>query len=151
MGAAGDDDDRRGTGAGFITTWIHRHADDYVGEHSLGHVALAFVAAAVVAGLLYSLTTSRRKINGRLPPGPAPLPILGNLTALSGLPHRSLEKLARKYGGLVYLRLGYDSFSLAPCHRISQGAFTTFPLGTIPSCVWEKCKNPLQKEGIVPK
>lgn len=105
---AGDDDDRR-TGAG-VASWIHRHADDYAGEHSLGHVVLALVAAAVVAGLLYSLTSRRKQSNGNLPPGPAPLPILGNLTALSGLPHRSLEKLARKYGGLVYLRLGYGSF-----------------------------------------
>ena len=109
MGAG--DDDRR-TGAG-VASWIHRHADYYVGEHSWERVALAFVAAAVVAGLLYSLT-SRRKTSSRLPPGPAPLPILGNLTALSGLPHRSLEKLARKYGGLVYLRLGYGSFCVSP-------------------------------------
>ena len=33
----------------------------------------------------------------------------------------------------------------------AQGGFTTFPLGTIPSCVWKKCKNSLQKEGIMPK
>jgi hypothetical protein len=32
-----------------------------------------------------------------------------------------------------------------------KGGFTTFPLGTIPSCVWEKCKKFLQKEGIMPK
>ena len=105
--------DGLGTGAG-VATWIHRHVDSYVGEHSWGRVALALVAAAVIAQLLYRLTSGRKISSSKLPPGPAPLPILGNLTALSGLPHRSLEKLARKYGGLVYLRLGYGSFSVLP-------------------------------------
>jgi hypothetical protein len=123
---AWDDDDRR-TGAG-VASWIHRHADDYAGEHSLGHVVLALVAAAVVAGLLYSLTSRRKQINGDLPPGPAPLPILGNLTALSGLPHRSLEKLARKYGGLVYLRLGYGSFYL----RLTEFLSSLLPRSSLP-------------------
>ena len=45
----------------------------------------------------------RRK---QLPPGPKPWPVLGNLPALTGLPYRSLQKLATKYGGLMYLRLG---------------------------------------------
>ena len=33
----------------------------------------------------------------------------------------------------------------------SQGGFKTFPLGTIPSGVWEKRKNSLQKEGFMSK
>ncbi|CAM6128769.1 unnamed protein product [Calypogeia fissa] len=41
-----------------------------------------------------------------LPPGPWPLPILGNLTALGARPHESLQKLSKTYGPLMYLRLG---------------------------------------------
>ncbi|CAN6251299.1 unnamed protein product [Urochloa humidicola] len=43
----------------------------------------------------------------RLPPGPAPLPVIGNLLDVaSRLPHRSLARLAERYGPLMTLRLG---------------------------------------------
>ena len=65
-------------------------------------VALALVVAALVAKIIIGSTVRSKK----LPPGPTPWPVLGNIASLAGLPHRSLEKLARQYGGLMYLRLG---------------------------------------------
>ncbi|RWR79165.1 cytochrome P450 84A1-like protein [Cinnamomum micranthum f. kanehirae] len=44
---------------------------------------------------------------GKLPPGPLRLPILGNMRLMDQLTHRGLAKLSEKYGGLVYLRLGF--------------------------------------------
>uniref|UniRef100_A0A0E0REV8 Cytochrome P450 family protein n=1 Tax=Oryza rufipogon TaxID=4529 RepID=A0A0E0REV8_ORYRU len=42
-----------------------------------------------------------------LPPGPRPLPVIGNLLDVAGeLPHRSLSRVAQRYGPLVTLRLG---------------------------------------------
>jgi len=41
------------------------------------------------------------------PPGPPNWPIVGSLFYLSKLPHRSLELLAKKYGPIMYMRLGY--------------------------------------------
>ncbi|XP_077221291.1 cytochrome P450 84A1-like [Tasmannia lanceolata] len=40
------------------------------------------------------------------PPGPTPLPIIGNMLMMDQLTHRGLAKLAQNYGGLLYLRLG---------------------------------------------
>lgn len=74
---------------------------DFV-EANVGKVAVTVVFALLFAKYLLGATMGRRK----LPPGPTPWPIIGNIASLSGLPHRSLEKLSRHYGGLMYLSLG---------------------------------------------
>ncbi|GAB2274054.1 hypothetical protein Dimus_008824 [Dionaea muscipula] len=44
--------------------------------------------------------------NKRLPPGPSPLPIVGNLFDLGAKPHQSLAKLAKIHGPIFSLRIG---------------------------------------------
>jgi cytochrome P450 len=56
----------------------------------------------------FSLLLIRRitKPNYKLPPGPTPLPIIGNLLALGQKPHNSLAKLAKIHGPLMSLKFG---------------------------------------------
>lgn len=43
---------------------------------------------------------------GRLPPGPFPWPVIGNLHQLKPPVHRTLTELAHKYGPIMFLHLG---------------------------------------------
>ncbi|XP_042507296.1 cytochrome P450 84A1-like [Macadamia integrifolia] len=55
--------------------------------------------------LLGVLVRTRRKLP--YPPGPKGLPIIGNMNMMDQLTHRGLAKLAKQYGGLLHLRLGF--------------------------------------------
>lgn len=52
----------------------------------------------------FFLSRFRRK---RYPPGPWGWPVIGNMGLMDQLTHRGLAKLAKKYGGIFHMRMGY--------------------------------------------
>lgn len=67
------------------------------------------LSAATGLGILafvYWILNKGRRNGRRLPPGPYPWPIIGNLHQLRLPVHRALKELADKYGPIMFLRLG---------------------------------------------
>ncbi|CAL4916498.1 unnamed protein product [Urochloa decumbens] len=64
----------------------------------------------VLASLLLLVSTlhRRRRLSRKynLPPGPRPLPVIGNLNLIGPLPHQSVHELSKSYGPLMSLRYG---------------------------------------------
>ncbi|KAL8536929.1 hypothetical protein ACS0TY_012205 [Phlomoides rotata] len=65
--------------------------------------AIVIALALMGLGWTWFLSSSRR---GKLPPGPKPLPVVGNLLQLGDAPHQTLAKLSKTYGPLMSLHLG---------------------------------------------
>ncbi|GAB4856964.1 hypothetical protein Ancab_040506 [Ancistrocladus abbreviatus] len=56
---------------------------------------------------LLSVLKRSKFIPKRLPPGPLPLPIVGNLFLIGSKPHKAFTELAKVYGPLFTVELGY--------------------------------------------
>uniref|UniRef100_A0A3Q4HXM8 Uncharacterized protein n=1 Tax=Neolamprologus brichardi TaxID=32507 RepID=A0A3Q4HXM8_NEOBR len=72
---------------------------------------MEFSATVILAGLILALlwlfSVKRRKY--RLPPGPAPLPLLGNLPQIDkNVPFKSILKFSETYGPVMTLYMGWQ-------------------------------------------
>lgn len=69
-------------------------------------ILLALILAATTS-FLSILFFKRNSSQQKLPPGPKPWPIIGNMTNLLGSSlHKSLHSLSRKYGEIMLIKLG---------------------------------------------
>ncbi|XP_027125480.1 flavonoid 3'-monooxygenase-like [Coffea arabica] len=69
-------------------------------------LALIFITP-LLAFLLYSIIKKSGNPTKPLPPGPKPWPVIGNLPHMGTKPHHSLAAMAKTYGPLMHLRLGF--------------------------------------------
>ncbi|KAF8720955.1 hypothetical protein HU200_023362 [Digitaria exilis] len=92
-------------------------------EH--GQVWLLWATLAAVS-LLYFLSSLRRRHSSgrRLPPGPRPLPVIGNALDLRGNLHQTLARLARTYGPVMRLQLGPVPAVAISSREAAMEAFT---------------------------
>nr|AKI33939.1 cytochrome P450 76AD1-like protein [Abronia nealleyi] len=69
---------------------------------------LTIVMLVSIVFFLYSLLKMMfiTHSNAQLPPGPKPMPLIGNILEIGEKPHRSFANLAKSHGPLMSLRLG---------------------------------------------
>ncbi|XP_066463037.1 cytochrome P450 2C16-like [Eleutherodactylus coqui] len=85
--------------------------------------ATTLLLIVFIVFILLSLTQARKgKSNGNLPPGPTPLPILGNILQLDGNEvFKSLNKLSEKYGPVYTIHMGMDPVVvLCSCDAVKE-------------------------------
>ncbi|KAK4782430.1 hypothetical protein SAY86_016532 [Trapa natans] len=71
------------------------------------------LGAVTTLVFVYSLLYFLLRPGKPLPPGPKPWPLVGNLIHLGPVPHHSIAKLAREYGPLMHLKLGFVNVVVA--------------------------------------
>nr|AGO03824.1 flavonoid 3`5`-hydroxylase [Echinops bannaticus] len=87
---------------------------------------LTLLLYTCITGLVFyvlQLLNLRTPHPNRLPPGPTPWPIVGNLPHIGTAPHQSLAALATKYGPLMHLRLGFVDVVVAGSASVAAQIF----------------------------
>ncbi|PIN03541.1 Cytochrome P450 CYP2 subfamily [Handroanthus impetiginosus] len=78
---------------------------------------LVYIIAALA---LISKIIPKQNPNPKLPPGPKPWPIIGNLNLIGSIPHQSLHMLSQKYGEIMLLKFGKFPVVVASSPEIAK-------------------------------
>lgn len=91
----------------------------------LKNVAVAALLFIVTRVLVRTLLSSPSR---QLPPGPKGWPIVGALPLLGSMPHVALAELARKYGPVLYLKMGTCNMVVASTPDSARAFLKTLDL-----------------------
>ncbi|KAL2346969.1 hypothetical protein Fmac_000969 [Flemingia macrophylla] len=88
---------------------------------------LLFVSLFVVLLMKFFIDKSRKR-RSNLPPGPPIIPIIGNLHQIGTPPHLVLQRLAQKYGPIIFLQLGQIPTVVVSSARLAKEVLKTHDL-----------------------
>ncbi|XWS73642.1 hypothetical protein CRYUN_Cryun02cG0146000 [Craigia yunnanensis] len=87
------------------------------------------IAAAILFFITrYFIRSLLKKSNQTLPPGPKGWPVVGALPLLGSMPHVTLAKLAKKYGPVMYLKMGTCNMVVASTPDAARAFLKTLDL-----------------------
>lgn len=88
-----------------------------------------FFLCAFLFFILMLVKIARQSKPVKLPPGPKPLPIIGNMHQLVGsVPHKILADLGKKHGPLMYLKMGEVPTVIISSAEVAKEFFTKYDL-----------------------
>ncbi|KAK9115780.1 hypothetical protein Sjap_014727 [Stephania japonica] len=106
---------------------------------SLTLVFFSVFISAFILLCMNLLKTSRRRKFSNAPPGPTPLPLIGNLLQLGIKPHKSLAEVAKIYGPLMTLKLGRVNTVIVSAPGVAREVLQTqdhvFAYRTVPDAI----------------
>jgi cytochrome P450 len=91
-------------------------------------VLLSFLPILILCIIhIYKIKSARRASS--TPPGPKPLPLIGNLHQLDpSSPHQSLWQLSKQYGPIMFLHLGYVPTLVVSSAKMAEQVLKTHDL-----------------------
>ncbi|XP_051126771.1 ferruginol synthase-like [Andrographis paniculata] len=87
-------------------------------------ISLIISITTCTAFFLVQRLKSIHRRSVRLPPGPYPFPIIGNLFQLGRTPHRSLARLSKTYGPLMSIKAGFANMVVVSSPEVAKEMFT---------------------------
>lgn len=115
---------------------------------------IAGIVVALLLWAVWAVATERRSRRleelGRLPPGPWPLPVVGNMFQLAGsasAPHRSFAKLAGEHGAVMTLRLGSMTTVVVSSDEAARAMFKHHDAALAGRKIYESMKGDVGNEG----
>ncbi|KAK2967526.1 hypothetical protein RJ640_030397 [Escallonia rubra] len=111
----------------------------HTGKEKMDYISSIALGLLLALTLIQAILSHTRRKSTNLPPGPAPLPIIGSLHKLGDQPHQSLAKLAKDYGPVMSLKLGRVTTvvisSSAAAKEVLQKQDIAFSSRSIPDAV----------------